>query len=891
MQQHNEVFAAAYQMAALREADMQALAAALEPLRAALKESGDALAARAALDTAVGANSDAEAEDVLLRLRADFSVWQKRHWVAEMEETLRRSPGEAWPLFLHHYAEAMYYWRTQLMWWWAETAAGKTPENNKLWFEDKTAVLGRFCENGRLAEHGRWPEAYPFLRELAEDQTLTPKLRAQLRTVCGSIQMHYNTLPDARKDLEEAEKLFPALPYLPVCRADLERVAGNLPASREILEKHIAEYPKDPEAYISMGRSFLEENNLEEAGRWYDKAIEADPGNSSAYRNKIALVGKDQETFQQNKTKIAGLRKLADRADPESMLSNLLEEGYAYQAGGDFAAAARCFEEALDADPERLEPMLALGYLHQQQKQTDQAVKWYEKVLHLAPGAVDGYWNLAAVSAEAGQFPEAAAWYEKALPHCPMFTRTLLVKAGEMYISAGEFEKAKNSCLQSLRLDPDFDYALNTLHDLSDKLRDKGYAEKTGMEPALEVLRAIRDIKGESYEGSYHNRVGNVYYYFADYEPAAAHYRNATAADARLAVYHDNLAGALDKISDASASMEALAEALQAAQNAARLEPANTGYRQLVGRLEQKLISLQHFGVLPDERSANIYAVRVRFREELYPWFVKDNNLAPELLQKIENLREKYKNAFGIVLPGIRFSTDWNIVEGANFVIDLDGIPMQQGWLTFDAASSESTLDTLMGLIEQNLLYNLADFIHYDSPEISARFIGKSANYASGFFQLIRMLLKQKVSVAQTDKIHEIYEAGQREGKTIQAIAQNVRCHPDMLASLPVNTAIQQSFQHMTEEQEQGVLASVGRSVAGQLLWQIHPSDPTFFAVLEYLPKTEFVPGGEAHFVTTRYPQVATLLNDLQPGTFFSRAEILNLTEAEKSAIPAKTNA
>lgn len=875
----NEIFAAAYRDAALQEADMQAFAAVLEPIRERLKENGDALSTRAALDTAVGGNTDLNAEKSLLKLRADFGEWQKKWWVAELEQTLEKSPDEAWKLFLHRYAEAIYYWRTQFAWWWADAVES--------FFQNKSAEMQRFRENGRFMEHGRWPEAYPFLRELAESQLLEPKLRAQCWTVCGSIQMHYNTLPDARHDLAQAEKLFPALQYLPVCQADLERVSGNPAASREILEKHLVEYPDDPEACISMGRSFLDENNLDEASRWYEKASEADPGNASSYRNRMAVLGRTAENFSKNREKIAELRQLADRADPESLLSNLLEEGYAYQAGGDFEAAEKCFEKAHKADPERLEPLLASGYLHQQQKQFDKAGKFYETVLRLAPGAIDGYWNLAALCAEQGQHLEAASWYEKALPHCPMFTRTLLVKAGEMHMAVGNFEKSASSCLKSLELDPDFDFAINTLHDLSDKLRDKGYTEKTGMEPALDIFRRMRAMKGETYEASFQNRSGNVYYYFADYQPAAECYRKAVTADPSLAVYYDNLAGALDKLSDQTVSFSDLNEALQAAQTANRLEPSTESYRQQAARLERKLVSLRHFGVLPDERSTNFPSIRVRFREDLYPWIVIADNLAPELLQKIENLREKFKNAFGIALPGVRFSTDWNISESANFVIDFDGIPVQQGWLHFDESTAGQTYDTLLVLLEQNIQYNLADFIHYDSPETSAKFVGKSSVHAAGFFQLIRMLLKQKISVVQIDTIHDIYETGLQKHKTVQAIAQDVRSHSAMLPYLPVNISANRSLEHLTPEQEENILSSVGKSVAGQLLWQIQPNDSTFFAVLEYLPKTDFALGNTGHFVTTRYPQVATLLNDLSPGTFFSRGEILNLTEAEKNAMPA----
>lgn len=881
-----KVFADAYHAAAMTDASMSELAASLEPIRHAWANGRDTLETRAALDNAVGKNTDPAAEKALIQLREDFARLQKDIWADDLKQRHAQSPDEAWGFFLNNYAHSLQYWRTGLMWWWAENAAGKTAENNTALFADRTAETEHFREQSRLIEHGRWPEAYPFLRTLAENEQIAPALRARLWTVCAAIQMHFNTLPDARHDLGEARRLAPDLDAIPVCQADLERVAGNPVAAREILEKHLASFPDDPEAFVSMGRCHQDENRMEDAGRWYDQALEVAAGHASAWRNKMALFGKDAPNFAQNREKVAELRQLADRADPESAYSNLMEEGYACQAGGDFAGASACFEEARRNEPDRIEAFIAAGYLAQQQKQYADAQGFYEECLRLAPGAIDGYWNMAGLLAEQEQYPEAAAWYEKALPHCPMFTRTLLVKAGEMYAAAGDFEKAVASCLQSLELDPGFDFALNTLHDFSDRLRDKAYTEKTGTGAALAVLEAIRKIKGEAYEAGYHNRVGNIHYYFADYAAAVDAYRLAVAADAGVAVYFDNLAGALDKLSDTGNPEEMLSEALGAAQAAARIEPGSEAYRQLTGRLGQKLAALQHFGVLPEERSAQMFSIRVRFREELYPWIVEADNLVPALLQQIEAMREKFRAAYGITLPGVRFSTDWNIAADANFVIDFEGIPMQQGWLEFDETTAAEHYTFMVTLLEQNIQANLADFIHYDSAEVSAKFVGKTAAYAAGYFQLLRILLKQRISVARVDTIHDIYEAGSREGHSIQAIAEAVRRHPDMLPALPVNADKERRLLHLNMEQEEGILASVGKSTGGQLLWQIRPDDPVFFAVLEYLPKTDYILGGEGHYVTTRFPQVATLLNDLQPGTFFSRSEILHWNDAEKAEIP-----
>jgi tetratricopeptide (TPR) repeat protein len=881
-QKINKIFADAYHAAALQEAEMQALAAVLEPMRSRLKANSDTLAVRAALDTAIGGNKDENAEKPLLRLREEFVVLQKEIWLAELENTLRESPAEAWKFFLTRYAECLSVWRTQLACWWADAALGEAPENTKSWFPEKKDELRRFQTSSRLMEQRRWPEAYPFLRDLGENSLLPPKLRAQCWTICSSIQIYFNTIPDARNDLAKAEELFPELHFLQLTRADLERMNGNYKLSKEISQALISKNPNDTEALNGLARTFSEEKNFAEAAHLLAAAIAADPGNSANYRDKIALWAKDEVLFKENGSKIPEIVRLATLADPESELSNLLEAGYAYQSGGDLDLAKKWFEKALKAEPERVETIVAIGGLHQAKKEYDKAAEYFSKVLVLAPACVDGYWSMAGLCNAQEKYVEAAAWYEKALPHCPMFTRTLWVKAGEAYVAAGDFEKGKNACLEALNIDPDFDFALNTLHDLSDKLREKAYNEKTSMEPALEVLRQIRAIKGDTYEPSFQNRVGNVYYYFADYQNAAAHYRNAIAADASVAVYHDNLSGASEKLAEREYSIASFEEAIQAIQAASRLEPSNENYRKQASRLEQKLQSLRHFGMPPEERSADIAQIRVRFRDELYPWLVKDDNLAPDLLQKIENLRDRFKKAFGVTIPGVRFSADWNIVAGVNYVIDLDGIPMQQELFRYENEEAVSkSLDWLVSLLEWNIQAHLADFIHYDSPEISAKFVGKPAAYAAAFFQVVRMLLKQKISIADINAIHRIFDENFHARKPVQAIAEAVRCHSAMLPALPVNALAARKLRGFPADLEEHILSNTRRSSSGQMLWQMDATHPAFFRILDYIPTTGFELGDNEHFVVTEKPAVATLLSDLQAGTFFSRGEVLNLKEAE----------
>jgi tetratricopeptide (TPR) repeat protein len=384
----NQTFADAYHAAALKEADIQALADALEPVRSDLKLNGDTLATRKALDTAVGGNRDPRATDSLVHLREQFVAWQKEFWVNELEAALEKSPGEAWQFFLHRYVECLAVWRTQLAHWWAATVLGETGENKKIWFAERKKELLRFRANAHLMEQRRWPEAYSFVRELGENALLSPKLRAQCWTTCASIQIYFNTIPDARHDLAEAEKLFPELHFLQLTRADLERIVGNYEASRQILQKLLEKNPADTEALNGMARTFSEEKNFAEAERLLDTAISTDPGNSTNYRDKIGLWAKDEAIFSKNGKKIPELVAHANLADPESQVSNLLEAGYAYQAANNLDEAKKWFEKAQKIEPERPEIFVALGYLHPSLEEHEQAAACFEKAYELSPATL-----------------------------------------------------------------------------------------------------------------------------------------------------------------------------------------------------------------------------------------------------------------------------------------------------------------------------------------------------------------------------------------------------------------------------------------------------------------------------------------------------------------------
>jgi tetratricopeptide (TPR) repeat protein len=702
---------------------------------------------------------------------------------------------------------------------------------------------------------------------LAQNPLLNNTLQAHLWTVCGAVQLYHISTRDALIDLAEAEKRCPELPYLTLTRADLYRTDNDLPKSKEALDAHLKKHPKDPEAHVALGRYFAALQQPEEALRCYENAIAADPGNTAGYRQKIGWWGSTEELYREHKHKIGPLVRRVDAIEPENSPAMLLEAFYACAGGKDFEAAQAWLDESLRADPRRLETVIAAGYLQQAQQRYDAAAARFEEAVQLAPNALDGYWNMAFMRIEQEKHLDAAAWFEKALEPCPLFRRTLWVRTAEACMAAGELARAQESCFKALALDPDFDYAVNTLYEISDKLRNKGFDEKTGPKPALEVLRQIRAIKGESNESGFQNRCGNVYYYFNDFAAAIEAYQKAAALEPQEAVYHDNLAGALENLAGQERSEALYAAALESAETAQNLAPETEAYRQKAARIRKKRVPLRHFGVPAEERSADLASIRVRFREDLMPHLVVGDNLAPALLESVEALRARLGRLYGFNIPGVRFSTDWNIAADANFVIDFDGIPMFQSW--FDP--EKNGIGTLIGDLEQQIRICLADFIRYDSPEIAARFVGKTPAYASGLFAVIRMLLKQKIAIADLETICAVYDAGLAENQSVQAIMERVRSHPRLRPELPLNLNGDRNLGHFTEAEEAEIMSQTVTTTSGQRLWPADPFSNVFNSIVNHVQEAEAAPG--RYFVLSKNPTVATVLGDFYAGVFFGEAE------------------
>ncbi|MGH2349739.1 MAG: tetratricopeptide repeat protein [bacterium] len=98
-----------------------------------------------------------------------------------------------------------------------------------------------------------------------------------------------------------------------------------------------------------------------------------------------------------------------------------LEEGEEHLAAGDYAAAQRAFERAVEAAPDLAVAHSKVGVTLAHQGQHDAAIARFSKALQLQPGYAPAYSNLGNAYKAKGMLVEAVAAYQRALAIDPEY--------------------------------------------------------------------------------------------------------------------------------------------------------------------------------------------------------------------------------------------------------------------------------------------------------------------------------------------------------------------------------------------------------------------------------------------------------------------------------------
>jgi len=184
---------------------------------------------------------------------------------------------------------------------------------------------------------------------------------------------------------------------------------GDFQQAIRCYNKAIELNPKDHHAWRDKGVSLSKQSKEDEAIRCYDKAIELNPGDHHAWREKGASLskqGKEDEAIRCY-DKAIELNSKDHRA--------WCNKGFSFSQQGKKDEAIRCYRKAIELSPKDHRAWREKGASLSQQGKEDEAIRCYDKAIELNPGDHHAWRNKGASLSKQGKEDEAIRCYDKAI--------------------------------------------------------------------------------------------------------------------------------------------------------------------------------------------------------------------------------------------------------------------------------------------------------------------------------------------------------------------------------------------------------------------------------------------------------------------------------------------
>jgi type III secretory pathway component EscV/Tfp pilus assembly protein PilF len=518
--------------------DMDVADKALDTIRASGTESLSLFDLWAAIDEQIGKAEAPGLQQQLIALRVRFIDAIIAAEVARIEEAFKQSPDVGWNAWLITLAEAVTLFRFGF--------SARLCEHLFPLQESKKQVVENFRKAVRCMYQSRWPEAYDQLDYLTRQDVLPVVTQARLLVMLGQIHLFiFRKSAPAKQLFDAAERLAPNDVRVLSALGDYWLGENDSEKAKLHYERAIEVEPGMPNGYVGMGSYFEKEMQLQAAEEWYQKAIASASGDGLGYEKLLKLYGR-QEFFETRGADLHLVMEQAIAVNPEGEHQLYCDLGYLYEQNKQFGKAQKWYEKAVVLDETDPGGYSAIAGCYNNQDRNEDAEAAYKKAIEVAPECYDGYWGLALLYEQQERWEDALEWYKKAPLHSKEWARIIRAKVGEMYSRLQNYTEAEKILKHELRIDKDNDTAKNILQTIADDY----YQEHGDTDAATRLYGEILEILGDSYRGDYHNRLGNLHYFYDKNVQAAEEYRRAIAAKPDTAVFHRNLANAHQQLKD-----------------------------------------------------------------------------------------------------------------------------------------------------------------------------------------------------------------------------------------------------------------------------------------------------------------------------------------------------
>ncbi len=233
------------------------------------------------------------------------------------------------------------------------------------------------------------------------------------RILKGRMNLAQNRIPDALKDLWEAEKL----------------------------------HPGTAEVFYWIGIACLESGDVEGARTKFSETLDIDPLSADA-RIHLAEIDVKRGSYQLSINSLEGA--FGTLPKPPEVLRVL---GAAYLAKGDALKSAACFAELLNTHPYDLQGLYLLGVSLRRQGKNEEAVNYLEKASKAAPDFVDPVIELAGIYVSDKKTGQALDLVVKRLEASPA-NASLYLLLGTLRATGKEWKQAEEAFLKGIEIDP-----------------------------------------------------------------------------------------------------------------------------------------------------------------------------------------------------------------------------------------------------------------------------------------------------------------------------------------------------------------------------------------------------------------------------------------------------
>lgn len=276
------------------------------------------------------------------------------------------------------------------------------------------------------------------LKKSTDDENIISKL--------SSILISQNRLKEAEL-IVKGFSLYDTLPqsYFHEARiASKKGEANNAIALYKLaIEKSDGEYP---EALLNLAILYKKNNNIQEAIKTYQEAINIKNDYVTAYYN-LALLFAENKDYEKSIFNY----KEAIKYDPKSAKSwyNLAS---IYEERKENDLAINSLKNAIEADPKYLKALSSLGVLYAKLDNYENAIDTYKELIKHYPNYSRGYYNLALAYTKLGLYSEAIDAYSKVIEINPENIKAK-TNIGVLYARMDNFEMAIKTFEDAIDID------------------------------------------------------------------------------------------------------------------------------------------------------------------------------------------------------------------------------------------------------------------------------------------------------------------------------------------------------------------------------------------------------------------------------------------------------